>query len=548
MLRRIRAAFTLQYDYRDPYQRIIAQDLLRYVVVLAGLLVLGLLTPIAIGIIPLTPPLVVTIVIIYAFLALIGFMVQIGRVFTARNLLLLMAILATFNAVFQLELTFVTVISFLIPLTIAGLLSSRAVTIGVMLLTMGVFAYVLLSQPVIIISITPNNRSVTLFNVLFNILLIGQFGIVFGAAQQRIAQAFSRDMRSLQRTLEIGELDTLNIDEPTLIAKSLRNLKGGFDRVQIYLVEQSTRSRATPYYEAFDLQAVLAGEPVDLASVSAVSEVVRTGEMMVITPDSSEQRLRHLGAGMQMAVLVPLVADGVILGVLDFQLSVVTEFSAAQMAVFRAYGQRLGVALARVRLISQLYADVQLQQSVIAGLRQRLEALERSARNEVDASTWQLYFQEVASGALGYDVGAGAAVVALDQLPATTYASLHAGQIVMEPGADGTLVTVPIRLREVLLGALSFRLPSGQELNQRQQELIQNVVDRLALALENRRLLQQSQSQAQREAKASEVASVLFSQTDLTALLNTAADQFNEALGAVNTAVRVLKLEASETA
>lgn len=548
MLRRIRAAFTLQYDYRDPYQRIIAQDLLRYVVVLAGLLVLGLLTPIAIGIIPLTPPLVVTIVIIYAFLALIGFMVQIGRVFTARNLLLLMAILATFNAVFQLELTFVTVISFLIPLTIAGLLSSRAVTIGVMLLTMGVFAYVLLSQPVIIISITPNNRSVTLFNVLFNILLIGQFGIVFGAAQQRIAQAFSRDMRSLQRTLEIGELDTLNIDEPTLIAKSLRNLKGGFDRVQIYLVEQSTRSRATPYYEAFDLQAVLAGEPVDLASVSAVSEVVRTGEMMVITPDSSEQRLRHLGAGMQMAVLVPLVADGVILGVFDFQLSVVTEFSAAQMAVFRAYGQRLGVALARVRLISQLYADVQLQQSVIAGLRQRLEALERSARNEVDASTWQLYFQEVASGALGYDVGAGAAVVALDQLPATTYASLHAGQIVMEPGADGTLVTVPIRLREVLLGALSFRLPSGQELNQRQQELIQNVVDRLALALENRRLLQQSQSQAQREAKASEVASVLFSQTDLTALLNTAADQFNEALGAVNTAVRVLKLEASETA
>lgn len=547
MLRRIRAAFTLQYDYRDSYQRIIAQDLLRYVVALAGLLVLGLLAPIAIGVIPLTPPLVFTIVIIYAFLGLIGFMVQIGRVFAARNLLLLLAILATFNAVFQLELTLVTFISFLIPLTIAGLLSSRGVTIGVMLLTMAIFAYALLSQPVITIAITPANRAATLFNVLFNVLLIGQFAIVFGAAQQRIAQAFSRDTRSLQRTLEMGELDTLNIDEPTLIAKSLRNLKAGFDRVQIYLVEQSTGSRATPYYEAFDLQTVIAGQPVDLTTASAVSEVVRTGELLVITPDSGEQRLRHLGAGMQMAVLVPLVADDKILGVFDFQLSVVTEFSAAQMAVFRTYGQRLGVALARVRLINQLYADVQLQQAVIAGLRRRIEALERTARSEVDASTWQVYFQEIASGALGYDVGSGAAVLTLDQLPATTYASLHAGQIVMETGEDSTLVTAPIRLGEVLLGALSFRLPGGQTLNQRQQELIQNVVDRLALALENRRLLQQSQSQAQREAKASEIANILFSQTDLTALLNTAADQFNEALGAVNTAVRVLNMEARES-
>lgn len=138
-------------------------------------------------------------------------------------------------------------------------------------------------------------------------------------------------------------------------------------------------------------------------------------------------------------------------------------------------------------------------------------------------------------------------MMALDQLPATTYASLHAGQIVMEPNGDKTLVMVPIRLRDVLLGALSFRIARSHELNQRQQELIQDVVDRLALALENRRLLQQSQSQAQREAKASEVARLLFSETDLTALLSVAAGQFNEALGAVNTSVRVLSLEGGES-
>ena len=546
LLDRIRALFRLQYDYRDPYQLTIARDLLRYTIALSVVLGLGLVLPLVVGFFEPTPAVVLSVVVDYVLIVLISYMVQTGRVFIGRNLLLALVVFATLNAAFQIELTLATLLSFLLPIAVAGLLSSRNVTVGVTLLTMGVFTYVILSQPVIDLTINADNRLTTLFSVLLIVVLIGQFAVIFGAAQQGIAQAFSRDTRSLMRSLELVELDTLNIDEPTLIAKSLRSLKSGFDRVQVYLVEQSTGSRATPYYESLDAT-VLTGEPVDLSAASAVSEAIRTGEVLTITPDSGDQRRRQLAAGMQMAVLVPLLADGKVLGVFDFQLSTVTTFSEAQMAVFQSYGRRLGLALARVRLLNQLYADVQLQQSVIAGLRRRIESLERETRREVDASTWQVYFQEVAKGALGYDIGSGAAMMALDQLPATTYASLHAGQIVMEPNGDKTLVMVPIRLRDVLLGALSFRIAGSQELNQRQQELIQDVVDRLALALENRRLLQQSQSQAQREAKASEVARLLFSETDLTALLSVAAGQFNEALGAVNTSVRVLSLEGGES-
>ncbi len=545
LLDRIRALFRLRYNYRDPYQLTLARDLLRYTIALSGILTLGIVLPLAVGFFEPTPPVVFSVGADYVLVVLIAYMVQTGRVLIARNLLLMLITIATLIAVFQIEVSLATLLSLLLPITVAGVLSSRGIIVTLTLLTMGVFAYVILSQPVIDLTITSANRPTTLFSVLLIVALCGQFMFVFGGAQQRLVQAFSRDMRTYQRALELSELDTLNIDEPTLIAQSLRNSKAGFDRVQIYLIEQSTGSRATPYYESLD-GTVLTGEPLDLAAASAVSEAIRTGEALTILPDSSDQRRRHLGAGMQMAVLVPLVADGKVLGVFDFQLSAVTVFSEGQMSVFRTYGQRLGLALARVRLLSQLYADVQLQQSVIAGLRRRIEALERENRREVDASTWQTYLQEVVRGTLGYDVGSGAAMMALDQLPAATYASLHAGQIVMEPNGDSTLVMVPIRLRDVLLGAVSFRIARSQQLNSRQQELIQNVVDRLALALENRRLLQQSQSQAQREAKASEVASVLFSQTDLRLLLNTAADQFNEALGAVNTSVRVLSLEGEE--
>lgn len=547
LLRRIRSFFSLLHDYRDPFERVVARDLLRFVITLGVIIAVGLIVPIALGIIPITGTLAAIIIVSYISLFLVGFLVQFGRVYAARNLLLLLAIATSLSIVFQpQQFELATAVNLVIPIVAAGLLASRGVVIGTVVFVAAIFVYLILTQPVVTIVITPENRPSVLLAVLLNVLLLGQFAIVFGAEQRRVAQAFSRDIRSLRRALDTAELDSLQLDETQLIATSLRNLKPGFDRVQIYLVDPNTRAVATPYYEAFGQEAVQTGQPLDLSTISAVNEVLRTGQVLVITPDSGDLRQRHLGPGMQMAVLVPLVADDQVLGVIDFQLSVVTEFSDAQMAVFSTYGKRLGFALARARLVNQLYADVQLQQSVIAGLRRRVEALERNVRSEADASTWQTYFQEVANGALGYDVGAGATVLALDQLPPESYSQLSTGQMLMQPHDDGTLVTVPIRLRETLLGALSFRLTAGKALSQRQQELIQNVVDRLALALENRRLLQQSQAQAQREAKAGEVASLLFSTTDIRELLNTAAEQFNEVLGAVNTSVRVLSLEANE--
>jgi GAF domain-containing protein len=65
------------------------------------------------------------------------------------------------------------------------------------------------------------------------------------------------------------------------------------------------------------------------------------------------------------------------------------------------------------------------------------------------------------------------------------------------------------------------------------------VAERLALALENTRLFEQTQAQAQRERKANEIASVLIGATDVRLVLNLAAENFKDALGAVNTHIYI---------
>jgi GAF domain-containing protein len=118
--------------------------------------------------------------------------------------------------------------------------------------------------------------------------------------------------------------------------------------------------------------------------------------------------------------------------------------------------------------------------------------------------------------------------------------AIQTGDISLRYEGEQQVLSVPIILRGYTLGAMSFRVPEGsQTIGPRQQELIRSVVQRLGLALENKRLFEQSQAQAQRESKANEVGSLLLSSTDIDTVLKMAADSFNQAMGAVQTQIRL---------
>src|SRR5678816_910150 len=115
----------------------------------------------------------------------------------------------------------------------------------------------------------------------------------------------------------------------------------------------------------------------------------------------------------------------------------------------------------------------------------------------------------------------------------------------IETAGDEQIVNVPITFREQTLGAMSFAVPKGQQLSERQVEMARIVAERLALALENTRLFEQSQAQAIRERKASEVSGLLIGATDVYSVLNLAAQNFNEALGAIHTRIYICLLYTS---
>lgn len=141
--------------------------------------------------------------------------------------------------------------------------------------------------------------------------------------------------------------------------------------------------------------------------------------------------------------------------------------------------------------------------------------------------------------AFGFDLPTGGAAVpvAASNLPDHLRSALESGDVQVKQVDGERMVNVPIIFRGQTLGAMSFALPRDREVSERQLEMARTVSNRLGLALENTRLFEQTQAQALRERKASEVANLLIGATDVRAVLNLAAESFNEAMGAIYTRV-----------
>lgn len=164
-------------------------------------------------------------------------------------------------------------------------------------------------------------------------------------------------------------------------------------------------------------------------------------------------------------------------------------------------------------------------------------------KNKRWGGVWDEYLQGRGYEAIGFDLTFSAtgkpnltpAFDLADDLAQT----IETKEVLVDNTPEGNRIIVPIILRGEVLGALRFMTPPDKPPTERQLDFIQNVVDRLALALENKRLFEQSQSQAMRERKANEVARQLISATEVQNVLSLAAQMFTNSLGAIHTRIQL---------
>jgi GAF domain-containing protein/HAMP domain-containing protein len=215
---------------------------------------------------------------------------------------------------------------------------------------------------------------------------------------------------------------------------------------------------------------------------------------------------------------LPLNFRGETIGVLDVQSTRPGAFTETDANTLSVLADQIAIAIENARLFGQT------QQA-----RDEAEAL----YSQFQRTEWNSLIQREAT--IGYRQSAigGKPLTALVHTEEIRTA-LQKGKVVIFDGKDSKAqpaIAIPVQLRGQTIGVLNIKAPTqNRRWNQDEINLAQAISDRLALALDNARLLQESQRRAAKEAKIGEVTARIGASINMRNVLQTAVEELGRAL------------------
>jgi GAF domain-containing protein len=112
-------------------------------------------------------------------------------------------------------------------------------------------------------------------------------------------------------------------------------------------------------------------------------------------------------------------------------------------------------------------------------------------------------------------------------------------QAVIRQVGEARVLALPISVRGQVIGAMEFEISPDQEIVPEQMSVLQQIVERLGLAVENARLLEEAQRIAQREALVSEISMRLQAATGVESVVAAATQSLADAFQSPHVAIRL---------
>lgn len=219
---------------------------------------------------------------------------------------------------------------------------------------------------------------------------------------------------------------------------------------------------------------------------------------------------------------VPLRFGTEIIGALDVQSQNVGQFNQEDVLLLQEMADGLAPLIDKLRQIEAIHHEIEeLKGREQEATVRRWQASLRSARRNLH---FRFSGSEAApvtdDGSVTQSVSSVSSMV-INPLPAEEAVS---------PTGSGSMITVPIKFRDQILGVVNLKV-GDQKVSEEFVSLIDSATDRLALALENARLLEDIQQRADREHRVANISDRVRAATDIDEILKTAAEEIGKSLG-----------------
>ena len=360
-----------------------------------------------------------------------------------------------------------------------------------------------------------------------------QLGKILTGLEQRVAertadveaarQQSEKRAQELQAISEISRIISTEQRLDTLLALITRLVSERFNfyHVGIFLIDSAQQFAVLQAANSEGGQRMLErGHKLEIGHTGIVGNVAQTGKPRIAldvgtdavyfdNPDLPNTRS-------EMAL--PLNLRGQTIGVLDVQSLQPGAFYESELNTLGILADHVAVTIDNAHLFEQS------QQSL-----NELQSLYR----QYQAQEWGAFMKRETS--IGYhQLPIGGRLIAQPIKSHEIQEALQSGEIHVsndENGKSEFSVVIPVKLRGQTIGVLNIK-PSktNHAWNQDEINLMQAISDRLALALDNARLLQESQRRAAKEQKIGDVTAKIGASINMRSVLQTAVEELGRAL------------------
>ena len=221
-------------------------------------------------------------------------------------------------------------------------------------------------------------------------------------------------------------------------------------------------------------------------------------------------------------IALPLRAGDKVIGVLDVQSTEPSAFSQEDVNILSTLAEQVSIAIQNAR-------QNQETQKALA----EADALSR----QFVQTGWSQFTRK--QKLLGvYHTGAKGTVL---------HAHKEADGTTSEPRIKnrgrGTSLTIPIRLRGEVIGSVNVSAVDQRKWTQDELDIATAIIERAAIAMENARLLNESQKRAAKERTIGDIAARISAQSEIEQLLRTAVQELNKNIPGTEVAIQFRKDE-----
>jgi GAF domain-containing protein len=333
------------------------------------------------------------------------------------------------------------------------------------------------------------------------------------------------------------------LDLPAVLEETVKLVRDNFpnlDEVQLFLIDKERKNAVLAATTNAELRANVGKVQIGVGSLSAIGRVTISGQTIIVRENGEELQYRRSGflVGTRAELVIALRVGGEVIGALDAQSRNPSAFTPEDVESLETLANQIAVAIDNARLFTEMQDKLTDNRRLYEQATANLREIER-LNQQLTGGAWTEYLGSMGrTPAFTIDLVAGRVENAAEVTPMLAEA-IRRGQVVIRGAHNAKMIALPISVRGQVIGAMEFELALEQNIGAEQLAVLQQVVERLGLAAENIRLLDEAQRMAQREAMVNEITARMQAVTSVEAVVAAATQSLADAFQAPRVAIRL---------